>query len=279
MEREIREIFSVPEDKLFTIPNGVELNNLNIDFNEEQFRSNYAMPNEKIVFFLGRHVYEKGIQLLVEAAPDIVNSYSKVKFIIAGEGPMTNELKEKVKLLGLDHKFLFIGYIEELTKNKLLKCADAAVFPSLYEPFGIAALEAMAAGCPVVVSDVGGLSEIVKHEVNGLKAAVGSKDSLRDNIVRLLTDESFKEKMDENLIKETLSCYSWDKIAVKTLELYGKVMEEAEGTEYEAKLSKAKKSSTGARKKKIVDDENDKQKAETAVDTASKPKRTRKKNI
>lgn len=270
MKDEIKNIFNVPEDKLSIIPNGVELDSFKIDFDKE-FRSNYAQPDEKIIFYVGRHVYEKGIHLLIEAAPDIINRYEKAKFIIAGQGPMTEELKEKVRLLGLESKILFLGYIEDSIKIKLLKVADAAVFPSLYEPFGIVALEAMAAGCPVVVSDVGGLKEIVQHEVNGLKIITGSKDSLRDNIVRLLVDNSLKEKLIKDGAKETLNEYSWDKIALKTIELYGKVKEEAAGTQWEVKQVKAKKPTV--RKKKVVEEA----KADAEALIPAKPKRTRKK--
>lgn len=261
MKSEVKNIFNVPDDKVLIIPNGVELDNFDFDFNNEEFRSSYALPDEKIIFYVGRHVYEKGIHLLVEAAPDIVNSYNKVKFLIAGQGPMTEELKEKARVLGLEHKFLFLGYVDDLTKNKLLKSSDAAVFPSLYEPFGIVALEAMAAGCPVVVSDVGGLKEIVQHEVNGLKIITGSKDSLRDNIVRLLSDSQLRDKLNNGGVKETLNNYSWEKIAARTIELYEKVKEEASGTEFEVKLAKAKKTASGGRKKKVV--------SEAAVETVS----------
>jgi glycosyltransferase involved in cell wall biosynthesis len=302
MKAEVKDIFNVPEDKVFIIPNGVEVDNFNFEFNNEEFRSSYAQPDEKIIFYVGRHVYEKGIHLLVEAAPDIVNSYNKVKFLIAGQGPMTEELKEKARLLGLEHKFLFLGYVDDLTKNKLLKCADAAVFPSLYEPFGIVALEAMSAGCPVVVSDVGGLKEIVQHEVNGLKIITGSKDSLRDNIVRLLSDRNLREQLNSVGVKETLNNYSWEKISARTIELYEKVKEEAVGTEYEVKPAKAKKAASAGRKKNVVSEaaveavsevvtkkRKKKAAAETAVEvktdtdakikeeTPAKPKRTRKK--
>ena len=197
-----------------------------------QFRRKYAKDDEKIVFFIGRHVFEKGIHLLIDAAPNIVEGYNNTRFIIAGRGPMTDELINRVNVMGLTDKFEFPGYMDDENKNKLYKVADAAVFPSLYEPFGIVALEAMSAGCPVVASDTGGLSEIIEHEKTGLKCQTGVTQSLGDNVLRILRDEELSSIVKENAKMEILQKYNWNKISDLTVDMYKKVLTEAKDTRW-----------------------------------------------
>lgn len=235
MRRQVEDIFHTPSDKIRVIPNGVNYNEFEMKFNLKEFRSNYAEEDEKIIFYVGRHVFEKGVHLLIEAALQIVNGYKRSKFVIGGRGPMTEELKGRVQVMGLSDKFQFLGYVEDEIRNKLYRVSDVAVFPSLYEPFGIVALEAMSAGCPVVVSDTGGLSEIVEHEVNGLKCFVGSPQSLGDNILKILKDEKLGELIRKNSLKDIHEKYTWSKIANSTVGVYSTVIEEAIGTRWDNK--------------------------------------------
>src|SRR5690606_37092795 len=110
------------------------------------------------------------------------------KFVIVGSGYMKEQLSTIVKSMGLEHKVLFEGFVDEENLLKLQKCADVCVVPSLFEPFGIVALEAMAAKSPVVVSDTGGLSEIVNHDITGVKVYPNNADSLAWGITKVLTD-------------------------------------------------------------------------------------------
>ncbi len=88
---------------------------------------------------------------------------------------------------------MFTGFVDDETLRKLQRCADVSVVPSLFEPFGIVALEAMAAKSPVVVSDTGGLSEIVEHDVTGVKVYPDNPDSLAWGITKVLLDERLRE--------------------------------------------------------------------------------------
>ena len=235
MKKQVGDIFHIPTDKIKVIPNGVNSDEFEFIADLKEFRSNYAAEDEKIVFYIGRHVFEKGIHLLVEAANKIVDGYQKTKFIIGGRGPMTEELKDRVEKMGLSPKFEFLGYMEDEVRNKLYRVSDVAAFPSLYEPFGIVALEAMSAGCPVVVSDTGGLSEIVQHEITGLKCFTGSPESLVENILKILRDEGLGKVIKENALKEIHEKYTWNKIAANTVEVYKAVISEATGTKWDIK--------------------------------------------
>lgn len=220
MKSQIVSTFNISEEKICVIPNGVNVGQYANQGDLSLFRKQYADDNEKIIFFIGRHVFEKGIQLLIDAAPDIVAKYSNVKFILAGEGPMTEELKRKVKNMGYEKKIVFPGYMDIDNKNKLYMVADVAVFPSLYEPFGIVALEAMAAGCPVVVSDTGGLGEIVNHKYTGMKMINGQVKSLGDNVVELLMDEKLASLVKKNALELVKEKYAWIEVAKLTAKMY-----------------------------------------------------------
>jgi glycogen(starch) synthase len=105
----------------------------------------------------------------------------------------------------------------------LYRCADVCVVPSLYEPFGITALEAMAAKTPVVVSDTGGLAEIVEHDKTGVKTFAGNADSLAWGITRVLLDPGYAEWIRSNAYTKVSEAYNWRSIAMKTKSLYEKI--------------------------------------------------------
>jgi len=126
----------------------------------------------------------------------------------------------------LEHKVLFTGFVEEEDLLKLQKCADVSVVPSLFEPFGIVALEAMAAKSPIVVSDTGGLSEIVDHDQTGIKAYPNNSDSLAWGITKILLDENFGNLVRENAYKKILEKNDWNKIAQQTRHVYEGILSE-----------------------------------------------------
>lgn len=232
MRKEVNDLFKTSWDKIWEIPNGVNIDQFTFDFNKEEFRRKFADDSEKIVLYVGRHVYEKGIHILIDAAADIVKNYSSIKFIISGKGSMTEELKRRVKEYGLEPKVVFPGYVDDETRNMLFKISDAVVFPSIYEPFGIAALEAMAAGCPVVASDVGGLSELIQDRVNGLKFESGSKGNLSRSIIEIIRDKNLANYLSENGLNTVSERYSWRRAAELTVEMYSLILKEAACTEW-----------------------------------------------
>lgn len=229
MRSELRRVFQVPPDKLTVIPNGVRPENFSsVHPNLDQWRNRWAMPEEEIVLYVGRHVYEKGVDLLLAAAPKVLAHRPQAKFIIAGTGPCHDELRQQAWHLGLGQKVHFAGFVDDLTRNSLYHLAEVAVFPSRYEPFGLVALEAMAAGAPVIVSDVGGFAETVRHEVNGLTFYSGNPNSLADNIIRLLGDKALGHRLSERARRELVERYDWRQIARQTVESYGQTIPKRE---------------------------------------------------
>jgi len=231
MFSELRRVFQLPEDKIAVIPNGVFPEGFrHLLLNPQEVRNRFAAPQEKVVFYVGRLVFEKGLDLLLEAAVKVLGKLNNVKFVIAGKGPYEAQLKDKSHRLGIYDRIYFTGYIDDSVRNALFNTADVAVFPSIYEPFGIVALEAMAAGTPVVVSDTGGLGEVVHHGKNGLKAFNNSVDSLADNIIWMLTHPVEAQELKKQALVEIESIYSWDKIAGETIKVYKGVLREYEGS-------------------------------------------------
>lgn len=232
MKNEVQRLFGLPYDKINVIPNGVNLqlfSNVNIDYD---FRRQYAMDNEKIILYVGRLVYEKGIQNLIAAMPKVLDRYHDSKLIICGRGGMIDELREQVKYLGIENKVYFAGYCDSKKMQKMYKCADVAVFPSTYEPFGIVAIESMLSGTPTIVSDVGGLNEIIEHGVTGMKSYAGNANSIADSVLVLLFDPKLCANISQNAIKKVKENYNWSKITDSTYYVYqlaiGKTVQEKE---------------------------------------------------
>ncbi len=231
MRDEISYVLHVPHDKIEVIPNGVfEIEDSLVVSAEE--RSKYALPYEHIVFFIGRHVYEKGLDVLIKAFSEALKVRDDLKLVIAGKGYYTEEAKNLVYSLGIAHKVAFLGFISDEERNKLYALSDVVVVPSRYEPFGIVALEGMKYGKVVIASDVGGLREVVKHEYNGLTFFNENVESLKNQILRAVSDEQLREHLSKNALNTIKSEFNWYAIAQKTAKLYYNVLEEYEKIEW-----------------------------------------------
>ena len=243
MKSELQRLFGLPFEKINVIPNGVNLNLYNGVERDYNFRRQYAADNEKIILYVGRLVYEKGIQNLIAAMPKVLNNYHDSKLIIAGKGGMIDELRDEVRRLNIENKVYFTGYLNLTQVTKMYKCADVAVFPSTYEPFGVVALEGMLSGTPVVVSDVGGLNEIVEHKVNGMKSYAGNPNSIADSILELLFNPELCANVAKAAKAKVKSQYNWNKIAQDTHFTYQKAICQtmAEKQRREIEQEKAKK--------------------------------------
>lgn len=243
MKCELQRLFGLPFEKINVVPNGINLNNFSGVEKDYDFRRQYAMDNEKIILYVGRLVYEKGIQNLISAMPKILQGYHDTKLVIAGKGGMFDELKAQSDSMGLGNKVYFTGYLNSKQVQKMYKCADIAVFPSTYEPFGIVALEAMLAGIPTVVSDVGGLNEIVEHGVDGMKSYAGNPNSIADSVLTLLYDHQLCDNISKNAKNKVKEQFNWNKIAQDTHFIYEKAICQtmAEKQAREIEQEKAKK--------------------------------------
>ena len=256
MKAELQRLFGLPFEKINVVPNGVNLLSFSGIDRDYEFRRKYAMDNEKIILFMGRLVYEKGVQHLIAAMPKILNGYNDVKLVIAGKGGMMDELKAQAEALGLGNKVYFAGYMNGKDVQKLYKAADISVFPSTYEPFGIVALEAMLAERPVVVSDAGGLNEIVQHKENGMKCYMGNANSIADSILELLFDQQLCTNVVKKAKAKVKNEYNWNKIAQDTHFIYQKAicetMAERQRKQLEQEKAEKIKKSKGNEMSKLI---------------------------
>ncbi|MCS7201885.1 MAG: glycosyltransferase family 4 protein [Dictyoglomus sp.] len=226
MKEEITNLFNLPEDKIDVIPNGVNIENLKTNLDLKDVRKNFALPSEKIVLYIGRMYYQKGPEYLLRSAPLVLSQYPNVKFIFVGTGDLLNPLKEEANNLGLQNKVVFTGFIDDSLRNALLNIADICVFPSIYEPFGIVALEAMALSKPVIASNIGGFKEIIDSGQDGLLFTPRDIYDLGQKILFLLKDENFANTIGKKAREKVESMYTWDKISEKTLKVYERVYKE-----------------------------------------------------
>ncbi len=234
MRQEITDAFGTPWDKIDISYNGIDSHKFDFDFPEEEkiaFRAQFAAEWQKIIYFIGRPVHEKGAHLLVQALPIIRAQGIDAKLVIAGGGGR-GHLEALAGNLGVWNHVYFAGRVSDEDRDRLYKVADAACYPSLYEPFGIVALEAMAAGVPVVVSDAGGLAEVVEHNVTGTQTFAGNVGSLAWGIQHALRDPEHARWMAENAKKRVEHVFNWDRIAGETKETYQRIESEWEQSDF-----------------------------------------------
>lgn len=237
MKGEVQAVLGVPPDKIDVIPNGIRAEKFDFPLGREEreaVRARFAAPDEKLIFSVGRMVREKGMHRLIEALPKVKALYPKVKLVLAGGG-YRDHLVQFARFLRLEPSLFFTDFIPDEELLKLYKVADVAVYPSLYEPFGIVALEAMAARVPVVVSDIGGFREIVQHEVTGITTWANNSDSLAWGILRVLTDPEATRERVKRAYRYVREIFNWDQIARQTLQVYQRVWQEYKKSDWECR--------------------------------------------
>jgi glycogen synthase len=219
MREHVADVYGLEESRIAVIPNGIDPSELVPVADLHTLRSRFARPDEKLVLLVGRLVYEKGFQLALEALPGLIQRVGDVRFLVAGSGTAEGELREQASALGLDPHGTFLGWIGDDVLHSLYRIADLTVVPSIYEPFGLVALEAMASGCPCLVADTGGLREVVPNEDVGLRFRSRDPRSLASMAERLLTDEELRDRLVAEASEHVLS-FDWADVARQVGEVY-----------------------------------------------------------
>jgi glycogen(starch) synthase len=221
MRDHIADIYGIEEERVTVIPNGIDPSDLQ-PFDEQamrDFRARFAQPDEKLVLLVGRLVFEKGFQVALEALPRVIEELEGVRFLVAGSGTHEHELKAQAAELGLLDHGTFLGWIGDDVLHTLYRIADLTVVPSIYEPFGLVALEAMASGCPCLVADTGGLREVVPHEDVGLRFRSRDPRSLAEVAIRVLADDELGRRLVAEAYEHVRS-FDWVDVAERTAALY-----------------------------------------------------------
>ena len=216
----IQKYYGIKPSKVRVVPNGVDVEKFKPTENLQAIKKQLGLGNEPIVLFVGSLIHRKGLPFLVEAAKKIVKAHPDTKFLIVGEGPLKNQLTVSLKKVNLSSSFKFLGNLQDNLLPSVYNCADVFVLPSIQEGQGIVLLEAQASGKPVVAFDVGGVNEAVRNKETGLLVKRGSADELADALVRILSDETLKEKMGANGRRFVMENYTWDICAQRMLTVY-----------------------------------------------------------
>jgi glycogen(starch) synthase len=212
MKDELISVFKAKNEKIVVIPNGIEplTNKLNT---EEIFPE---LKQKKYIFSIGRIVKEKGFETIIEAGVLAKEMELDYFFVVAGKGPMLETYRQQLANRNLDSHITFVGYITDEQRNALIVGSRMAVIPSLYEPFGIVALETMILGKPTIVSNTGGMKGIVKHLHTGLLMVPGNAQSLLEQINFLIEHPLKAEEIGEKGRGIVKSLYGWKRIASET---------------------------------------------------------------
>lgn len=232
MAGELRRFFDVPLDKVTLIPNGVDVTPF-ASFADERVRElkgRFAPNGERLLFYVGRITPEKGVQVLLQALPSILERHPDVRLLVAGRN--SEQMQPLVDELGIREAVELLGFVDSETRDCLYRSVDAAVFPSLYEPFGIVALEAMAAGCNVIASEVGGLAEVVDHRRTGLTVRANDSQSIAWAVDQIFTDPVQAQAMRARALQEVTRSYNWGAIAASTLDMYRAVEAQRKGVNW-----------------------------------------------
>ena len=228
MRDQAERIFELPPGKVDTIPNGVATEDFALLDSEElaALRDSLTPDGEHLLIYAGRLEYEKGIQTLLHTVRDLRRSGQAVRLVVCGEGTYDEELRALVRKLRIARAVTFTGFLSREDMSRHYRAADVAVVPSIYEPFGIVALEAMASGTPLIVSDTGGLGELVEHGVTGLKVTPKDPAALGAAITRVLADRDWARGMAQSAHDQLEHRFSWDSIAERTVETYERAVRE-----------------------------------------------------
>jgi glycogen synthase len=228
MREQIADIFGVEEECVAVIPNGIDPDDLQAQNGLELagLRAEFAAPDERLVLLIGRLVYEKGFQLALEAMPRLIEAVPGTRFLVAGSGTHEAELRRQATDLGLDPHGSFLGWIGDDVLHSLYRIADVCVVPSIYEPFGLVALESMASGCPCIVADTGGLREVVPHNAAGLRFRARDPEALGAMVESVLTDLRLRDRLVAEGSEHILR-FDWADVAESTAGVYAELVGEA----------------------------------------------------
>jgi glycogen synthase len=212
MVSEVVDGFELPAERSHRIPNGID----------PTWWSTGARPSERspLVFTWGRVQYEKGFQVLARAMSLLRARVPGIECIIGGRGSYLPELQSQIDLEGVSDLVHLPGFLPDDLLRSTVHRAECVAVPSLYEPFGIVALEALAGGAPLVVARTGGLAELIEGTGAGLLFEPGNADELAACVEKVLTDHELADEMRRRGSALLADRYSWNAIAGATAAVY-----------------------------------------------------------
>lgn len=212
-KEKIMRFYGIKSDKIIVVHNATE------PASDEQFEFS-DFKKQGIVIFVGRITLQKGPDYFIYAARRVLDFMPNTKFIIVGDGDMKGFIMNKIAEMGMADKVLFAGFLRGKEIEKIYKMADLYVMPSVSEPFGLTALEALSNKTPALISKQSGVSEVVSH---CLKADFWDIDEMTNKIVSVLRYKELKECLSENGSNEVKK-FSWEEAAQKCIDVYNRLV-------------------------------------------------------
>ena len=215
--RMIHEVYGVPLERIDVVHNGVYARRTVDAYQEARHAKG------PLVLFLGRITYQKGPEYFVEAAAKVLEKVPEARFVMAGSGDMLPRMQARVRELGIEGAFEFPGFVRGAEVEHLFSTADAYVMPSVSEPFGISALEAMSYDTPVILSRQSGASEILHH---ALKVDFWDIDKLAGQIIAVLQYPELRSSI-VDMAREEVRRVHWEASAAKVRHVYQRALGES----------------------------------------------------
>jgi len=227
MHDQVVDLFALPPAKVDVVPNGIDLEHWAADPTQVgAMRAHLSPGGAPLLLFAGRLEYEKGVQTVLAALPRLRRRHPGLRLVVAGVGTHEDELRALARTLRVSRAVTFMGFLEPADLAVLAAAADCALVPSIYEPFGMVALECAAAGTPLVVADTGGLREFVDHDTTGLRFAPGDHAALAGAVTRLLGDDVLAQRLVREARTLLALRYTWAAIARRTAAVFAQAVRE-----------------------------------------------------
>jgi len=190
---------------------------------EINVRDEFNIPVESpLIGTVGRLVWQKGFEYLIEAAPMVLESFPQARFLIVGEGQLKNDLLALARRLQVQDNFLFTGFLGNI--QTILADFEIFVLPSLQEGFPMIILEAMATSKPIISTAIDGITEQIEDGIDGILVPPQDSEILGRAITSLLKDQSLAKRLGENARDKAQDCFSVERMVTDTQLVYQQVL-------------------------------------------------------
>jgi len=219
----LQDDYHVPASKIRIVPGGVDLTRFQLGVSKADARRRLGWPTDRPLFFTARRLAPtKGIDRLVDAMSEILSAAPSTLLVIAGSGPLTAQLQQRVRELGLEACVRFAGYVDERTLRLMYRAADALIVPTVaLEGFGLVVVEALACGTPALVTPVSGLPEVVRDLDPRLVLAGSEPVDIARGIIAVVSGE--QKLPDTAACRAYAERFDWRKIASRVGDVYHEV--------------------------------------------------------
>lgn len=228
LRRTLIERHNIPQEKIIKIHNGIEIEEYNPDLEEIrnkklEIRKEFGLKTDTpVIGAIGRLVWQKGFEYLIEAMSEVLKKYPDAKFLIAGEGPLKNRLVAESEKLSVVDRIAFAGFRSDV--KEILASIDVLAMPSLLEGLPLVLLEAMAMAKTIVATRIDGITEVLEDGKTGLLVPAKNSHALADVLIEILKDKKKASLLGRNARKMAEEKFSVERMVRQTESVYEKLL-------------------------------------------------------